>query len=97
MEAGDNFDIMASILRRPYDLAIVVCVFFFLLVAVTIGKSWECQSGWGIIYLHADFTQAVYGPIQNQVEGFWPPPQILRAYAWWAENYDPLLAKNPMW
>lgn len=29
---------MTSILQRPLDLLIVVCVFFFLLIAVTIGK-----------------------------------------------------------
>ena len=29
---------MASLLRRPFDLFIVVALFFFLLVAITIGK-----------------------------------------------------------
>lgn len=30
-------------------------------------------------------------------EGLWPPPQLLRMYVWWCENYDPLVANNPMW
>ncbi len=29
---------MASILKRPLDLLIVVCLFTFLLIAITIGK-----------------------------------------------------------
>ncbi len=47
-----------------------------------------------------DFTQALYGPIgsmKDVKEGLWPPPPILRSYAWWCETYDPLLAKNPIW
>lgn len=48
----------------------------------------------------SDFTQSVYGSIlalEDIDEWVWPPSQVLQAYAWWCEMYDPLLAHNPMW
>jgi hypothetical protein len=45
--ARENAETMTSILRRPLDLLIVVSVFFFLLVAVTIGKSFSNFVGIG--------------------------------------------------
>ena len=121
---------MASLLRRPFDLFIVVTLFFFLLVAITIGKKKSlihlCDkciairgtslgTGGSCIKLDflslslslptpslsvSDFTQSVYGSIlalEDIDEWVWPPSQLLQAYAWWCETYDPLLAHNPMW
>lgn len=74
---------MTSILRRPVDLFIIIIFTNFLLIAITI-----------------DYTQTLYGSILAEEDldfGIWPPAPILRAYAWWCETVDPLLAHNPLW
>jgi hypothetical protein len=74
---------MANIFTRPLDLFIVAVFIIFSLIASTI-----------------DYTQALYGSVlaEEDIEyGLWPPLPILKAYAWWCENVDPLLAHNPSW
>ena len=92
---------MVSILRRPLDLFIVVTFFLFLLIAVTIGEAKQLIiSSYCSHYSFTDLTQSIYGSILSlkDVEGgIWPPPQVVKAYKWWCETYDPLVGHNPMW
>ncbi|XP_064392171.1 sigma intracellular receptor 2-like [Halichondria panicea] len=74
---------MASILRRPLDLLIIVFFIFFVLIAWTIDFT---QSLYGSVLALEDID-----------EWIWPPAIVLKYYAWWCETYDPLVAHNPMW
>ncbi|XP_019850083.1 PREDICTED: uncharacterized protein LOC109580930 isoform X1 [Amphimedon queenslandica] len=74
---------MASLLYRPLDLVIVIILGSFLAIGLTI-----------------DYIQTFYGSIQSEddiVYGVWPPPPVLKSYAWWCSNVDTLLAVNPSW
>ena len=47
-----------------------------------------------------DFIQATYGSVlaeEDIVFGVWPPEVVVRWYAWFCENVDPLLGHNPVW
>ncbi len=42
----------------------------------------------------------MYGSVlaeEDITAGVWPPAPVLKAYAWWCEHIDPLLAHNPSW
>ncbi len=77
-----------------YTVCVTLCVYYLLLCV--------CVTLWVYYFVCVDYTQAVYGSVLAEEDidvgtGVWPPTPVLKAYAWWCEHVDPLLAHNPLW